>query len=49
MKRKTLSRREFLKAVVAGAAAGGLSHFRVLNFGGTGVVLADDDVYRSRS
>ena len=40
MKKKTLSRREFLKAVVAGAAAGGLSHFRVLNFGGAGVVLA---------
>jgi hypothetical protein len=43
MKKKTLSRREFLKAVVAGAAAGGLSHFRVLNFGGASVVLADDD------
>ena len=42
MKKKNLSRREFLKAVVAGAAAGGLSHFRVLNFGGAEEVLADN-------
>ncbi len=38
---KKMDRREFLKVVVASAAAAGLSHFRFLNFGGAGTVLAD--------
>lgn len=37
---KKLGRREFLKLAVATAAAAGLSHFRVLNFGGAGVAHA---------
>ena len=40
MLNKKLDRREFLKVVVAGAAAAGLSHFRFLNMGGADVVLA---------
>lgn len=39
---KKMDRREFLKVVVASAAAAGLSHFRFLNFGGAGAVLADN-------
>jgi hypothetical protein len=35
-----LKRREFLKVTIAAAAAAGLSHFRILNLGGTGVALA---------
>lgn len=38
---KTMSRRDFLKWLAAGAAAAGLSHFGVLNFGGVNPVLAD--------
>ncbi|MBN1872640.1 MAG: hypothetical protein JXA33_00280 [Anaerolineae bacterium] len=41
MSDKQLNRREFLKLVVAGAAAAGLSHFRFLNFDGVQPVLAD--------
>ncbi|MEJ5310647.1 MAG: hypothetical protein WHX52_12815 [Anaerolineae bacterium] len=39
---RKMNRREFLKVVVASAAAVGLSHFRFLNFGGVGTVLADN-------
>ncbi len=39
---KKMDRREFLKVVIASAAAAGLSHFRFLNFGATGTVLADN-------
>ncbi len=39
---KKINRREFLKIVVASAAAAGLSHFRFLNFGGALPVLADE-------
>lgn len=42
MSKKKTNRREFLKAAIAGAAAAGLSHFRVLNFGGMATVLADN-------
>ncbi len=38
---RKMNRREFLKVVVASAAAAGLSHFRFLNFGGALPVLAD--------
>jgi hypothetical protein len=38
---KKMDRREFLKIVMASAAAAGLSHFRFLNFGGVLPVLAD--------
>ncbi|HOU15627.1 MAG TPA: hypothetical protein PKZ84_21190 [Anaerolineae bacterium] len=39
---KKMDRREFLKVVIASAAAAGLSHFRFLNFGGAQTVLADN-------
>lgn len=39
---KKMDRREFLKVVIASAAAAGLSHFRFLNFGGALPALADD-------
>jgi hypothetical protein len=40
---KKMNRREFLKVVIASAAAAGLSHFRFLNFGGAVPALAMDD------
>ncbi len=42
MSDKKMNRREFLKVVIASAAAAGLSHFRFLNFGGAQTVLADN-------
>jgi hypothetical protein len=41
MAKKPINRREFLKTVLAGAAAAGLGHFRILNFGGAVPALAD--------
>jgi hypothetical protein len=43
MLNRKMDRREFLKVVVASAAAAGLSHFRFLNIGGTLPVSAQDD------
>jgi hypothetical protein len=43
MSDKKMNRREFLKVVIASAAAAGLSHFRFLNFGGAMPVSAMDD------
>lgn len=43
MSNKKMNRREFLKVVIASAAAAGLSHFRFLNFGGPLPVSAMDD------
>jgi hypothetical protein len=40
MPKRKIGRREFLKLAIASTAAAGLSHFRVLNIGGTDVALA---------